>query len=62
MSTTLYRKPTVCQRLGVSKSTLHRLIKAQKFPAPIRITDRIVGWPQSLVDAWIEEKAKGGGQ
>lgn len=46
-------------RIGVSKATLYRLIKAGKFPPPIRITERLSGWPSAEVDAWIDAKSRG---
>jgi prophage regulatory protein len=46
-------------RIGVSKATLYRLIKAGKFPPPIRITERLSGWDSTEVDAWINAKSRG---
>ena len=30
------RKKQVCERLGISSATLHRLIKLGKFPPPLK--------------------------
>lgn len=45
--------------IGVSKPTLYRLVKAGKFPSPIRISERLSGWASAEVDAWIKAKAEG---
>jgi prophage regulatory protein len=46
------------ERTGLSRSTLYTLIKEGKFPAPISLGARAVGWLSSDVDAWIESRIK----
>jgi predicted DNA-binding transcriptional regulator AlpA len=41
---------------GLSESTLNRLEKAHQFPARVRLTVSRVGWPESLVLAWIKNR------
>jgi predicted DNA-binding transcriptional regulator AlpA len=45
--------------IGASKSTLHRLTKLEKFPAPVKIgtgpTSRNC-WVEAEIDAWLETK------
>lgn len=41
---------------GLSEPTLWRLRKAGKFPKPVQLSKRRVGYPAELIDAWIEEK------
>lgn len=41
----------------LDRSTIWRLVKAEKFPAPIRIGDRRLAWRESDVQRWIDEKA-----
>lgn len=50
-------------RKVISKTTLGRsttldYVKKGKFPAPIRIGDRAIGWIESEVDAWLQERVK----
>ena len=56
----LLNKGQVCEKLGhISDVTLWRLVRAERFPKPIQISPRRVGWPEHVVDAWIaEEQAK----
>jgi prophage regulatory protein len=49
----IIRKPAVLERIGVSGSTLGRLIHAGRFPAPVAISTRAVGWDERDVEAWI---------
>jgi len=46
------------ERTGLSRSTLYSLIKEGKFPPPIPLGARAVGWLSSDVDAWIESRVK----
>ena len=55
-SPTLIRRPEVLQRCGISNSTLHRLINAGNFPAPIQLGPRSVAWVESEVILWIEQR------
>lgn len=48
----LLRKKEVLIMTGISGSTLWRLIKAGKFPAPVRVSESIPAWPEDQVIAW----------
>jgi prophage regulatory protein len=48
----------VQQRTGLKKSTLYLYIKQGRFPKPVPVTDRLVAWPESEVQAWIEARIK----
>lgn len=56
MSNKIERKPEVLARTGLSNSTLYDEIAAGRFPKPIKIGARAVGWVSSEVDAWIEQR------
>ena len=51
------RKPTVLARVGVSDTTLWRLVRAGKFPRPMQLSPGTVGWPEHEVDAWIAARS-----
>ncbi len=46
------RRPDVCSLLGVSDSTLQRLVARGDFPPPRRIGGRCVAWLHSEVMSW----------
>lgn len=49
----------VAERLAVSVRTVWRMVKQGRFPAPIRYNRKLVRWPETVVDAWLEtEKHK----
>ncbi len=51
------RKREVSNRTGLSQSTIYRMEKAGKFPKRIQISVQCVGWIESEVDTWIEQRA-----
>ena len=52
----LLRAAQVVEKVGFSKNTLYRQIKAGKFPVQIQITENRTGWLESEIDAWIQER------
>jgi prophage regulatory protein len=40
--------------LGVSRTTLWRMIKASRFPRPTLISPQRLGWLEADVRAWID--------
>ena len=52
----LLRLPVVLDKVGLGRSRLYELVKAGIFPAPIKISDRAVRWPEDRVDHWIAER------
>ena len=55
------RIDSVIERTGVSKTHLYRLINAQKFPCPVKLSERVSVWDAELVDRWLAHKLDGGG-
>jgi prophage regulatory protein len=47
----------VLATLGISKSTLYRLIGAGQFPKPFKLSERLNGWRVEVVEAWLMSKA-----
>jgi len=58
MVTSILRLPDVKSRTGLSRSTIYLLIKQGSFPKPILLADRAVGWIETEVFNWIDEKIK----
>jgi len=53
---TFVRLPEVKAVTGLSKSSLYALIRANNFPAPVRLGPRTVGWVRSEVKHWAAER------
>lgn len=47
------RERQVCAAVGLSPSTLRRLIRAGKFPPPLRLSANSKGWLRSSVRSWL---------
>lgn len=55
----LERIAAVTARTGVPRSSLYRLIKQGRFPAPIKLSERSSAWRSADVDAWIADRSNG---
>ena len=51
-----YRMPELRQLTGLSQSGLYKLIREGKFPKAVKLTSRATGYPNDLVDSWINER------
>jgi len=54
----ILRRPAVEARIGLSRSTIYQLIKDGKFPSPISLGTKSVGWLANEIDAWISDRIK----
>jgi prophage regulatory protein len=46
----------VVRRVGLSRSTVDRLVRRGKFPRPIQLTPWAVGWRIEDIDRWVAER------
>ena len=53
----IQRKPDVLKQLGISATTLYARIQTNKFPPPINLGGRAVGWLSSEVETVIAAMA-----
>lgn len=51
------RKPEVMGRIQLSDATIWRMEKAGRFPQRIQLGGNSVGWFESEVEAWLQEKS-----
>lgn len=51
----------VREKIGVGTSTIYRWLEARKFPEPLQVTDTMVRWRMSDLDAWIAARAPADG-
>lgn len=58
MSSSFLRLSTVKARTGLSRSTLYRRIAEGRFPSPVALGGRSVGWLNTDIDAWIAEQMR----
>jgi prophage regulatory protein len=51
------RLPEVMHRVGLSRSTIWRLVRRSEFPIPIPLSTNAQGWFEDEVSAWLTERA-----
>ena len=56
LNRTICRLPEVMARTGLSRSTIYEMIRKRRFPAQINLGPRAVGWVESEIVEWIEER------
>lgn len=54
----LLRPRAVCERTGLSRSTLWRLERRGEFPPHRQISTNAVGWLEEEVNAWIRSRTR----
>jgi predicted DNA-binding transcriptional regulator AlpA len=52
----LWSLPTLCQRIGLCRSSIYQQIQAGKFPEPVKI-GRSSRWLASEIHAWVQTQA-----
>ena len=55
MATTILRLPQVSARIGLSRSSIYAKISEGKFPKPVHLGARSVGWVEEEVEVWLTE-------
>jgi len=56
MDTAILRLPAVLARTGISRSTIYLRISEGRFPKPISLGGRAVGWVEAEVNDWLNRK------
>jgi len=51
-----YRRPIVENMLGLSRSTIYRMMNDGEFPRPVVLGRRAVGWRAADVETWIKQR------
>ena len=50
------RLPEVLARTGLSRSTIYVRLDQGRFPRPVSLGARAVGWIEAEVDEWIRDR------
>lgn len=53
----ILRKKTLLEMIDIGHSTLDRWVALGTFPKPLKLSKRSIGWRESDVQAWIEQRA-----
>ena len=49
----ILRLPNVLDRTGLSRSTVYQRVTEGRFPRPVSLGTRAVGWIETEVEEWI---------
>ena len=52
----ILRLPEVLKRTGLSRSTIYVRLAEGRFPQPVRLGGRAVGWIEAEIDEWVRER------
>ena len=50
---------TIC---GLTRSTIYRLMREDRFPLPKRLGPRAVRWPSSEIETWLAARPRATGE
>ena len=56
MVTTILRLPAVKARTGLSRSSIYLRVSQGRFPRPISLGERAIGWVEAEIDHWVEQQ------
>ena len=52
----MLRFADVIECTGLSRTTIWRRVRAGTFPAPLSLGENSCGWPENLIQEWIESR------
>ena len=55
----ILRTAEVVERIGLSRSTLWRLERASDFPERVHLGVNSVGWLETDIDSWLNNRRRG---
>jgi prophage regulatory protein len=56
MSNKIIRLPAVKDKTGISRSSIYLRMSKGEFPKSISLGDRAIGWLESDIEQWLEDK------
>ncbi|WP_419942798.1 helix-turn-helix transcriptional regulator [Candidatus Palauibacter sp.] len=58
MADRILRRPEVERRVGLARPTIYKLIQQGRFPRPVKLTGRSVGWHEQEIAEWIASRER----
>lgn len=56
MAERIYRLSELKELIPLGTSTIYRMMDEGRFPRPIHLTRKTVGWRESDITAWLEAR------
>lgn len=54
----ILRIQAVIDKTGLPKASIYREMARGRFPRPIKLSEKAIGWRDSDIDEWIEQRAE----
>jgi prophage regulatory protein len=58
MAHRILRLPSVKSRTGLSRSSIYLRISENRFPKPVQLGGRAVGWVEAEIDDWLDHQIR----
>lgn len=52
------RRKAVEEITGLSRSTIYDMMGKGLFPRPVKLTSKVVGWPETAIAEWLASRAE----
>ncbi len=59
MQDPMLRPREVAERTGLSRVTIWRRVRAGTFPPSVILGEQSIGWPESVITAWLDARPRG---
>jgi prophage regulatory protein len=56
MADSILRLPAVKTRTGLSRSTIYLRVSQGRFPRPVSLGGRAVGWVEAEIQEWLQQR------
>lgn len=54
----IWRLPRVIRTVGMGRSWIYLAIADGRFPAPVQLGVRAVGWKRTEIEAWLDSRQR----
>lgn len=58
MNSKILKLPEVMKATALSRSSIYAFVSKGKFPAPVKLSERAVGWLESEIAAFINQRVE----
>lgn len=58
MDEEIWRLPRVMRAVGMGRSWIYLAVADDRFPAPVKLGKRAVGWRRADIQAWLKSRCQ----
>lgn len=58
MADEIWRLPRVTATIGMGRSWVYKAVSQGRFPTPVQLGARAIGWKRSDVQAWLDSRQR----